>query len=151
MGLDRCLDVLILFPVSNYKLFDLIVEFMSSFPSRAACLSSINPFLVIAICWLRYAIDHRRRAGLKTSAFVASFVSQAPARAATLDAAAYDNRAEPDRQACAQSFFRKTLCRRAVVATIDLSAANLEFFQKHHWVSDRRNVILLQLQQQSWV
>ena len=44
-----------------------------------------------------------------------------------------------------------TLCRRAVVATMDLSAANLDFFQKHHWLSDRRNVILLQLQQQAWV
>ena len=27
--------------------------------------------------------------------------------------------------------------------TMDLSAANLDFFQKHHWLSDRRNVILL--------
>lgn len=44
-----------------------------------------------------------------------------------------------------------TLCRRAVVATMDLSAANLQHFQKHHWLSDKRNVIVLRLAEQAWV
>jgi hypothetical protein len=38
-----------------------------------------------------------------------------------------------------------TLCRRAVVATMDLSAANLELFETHHWLSDTRNVIPFRL------
>ena len=44
-----------------------------------------------------------------------------------------------------------TLCRRAVVATMDLSATNLSFFESHHWLSDRRNVILLKLEQRAWI
>ena len=44
-----------------------------------------------------------------------------------------------------------TLCRRAVVATMDLSATNLGFFESHHWLSDRRNVILLRLEQRAWI
>ena len=44
-----------------------------------------------------------------------------------------------------------TLCRRAVVATMDLSAANLEYFQEHHWLSDRRNVIVLRLSTEAWL
>ena len=43
-----------------------------------------------------------------------------------------------------------TLCRRAVVVTMDLSAANLQFFEMHHWLSDRRNVIVLNLIEQAW-
>ena len=38
-----------------------------------------------------------------------------------------------------------TLCRRAVVATMDLSAANLDLLDLHHWLSDSRNVITLRL------
>ena len=38
-----------------------------------------------------------------------------------------------------------TLCRRAVVATMDLSAKNLEVFSTHHWLSDARNVVALRL------
>ena len=38
-----------------------------------------------------------------------------------------------------------TLCRRAVVATMDLSAKNLGFFDTHHWLSDARNVVVLRL------
>ena len=44
-----------------------------------------------------------------------------------------------------------TLCRRAVVATFDLSADNLDFFTQHHWLSDKRNVIVLNLQELSWI
>ena len=38
-----------------------------------------------------------------------------------------------------------TLCRRAVVATFDLSASNLELLQTDHWLSDSRNVMQLRL------
>ena len=38
-----------------------------------------------------------------------------------------------------------TLCRRAVVATMDLSASNCDVFENHHWLSDDRNVIVLRL------
>ena len=44
-----------------------------------------------------------------------------------------------------------TLCRRAVVATMDLSAANLSVFSSHHWLSDCRNVLVLNLDQRAWV
>ena len=33
-----------------------------------------------------------------------------------------------------------TLCRRAVVVTLDLSAQNLHMFTKDHWLSDPLNV-----------
>ena len=38
-----------------------------------------------------------------------------------------------------------TLCNRAVVATFDLSAENLEAFTEDHWLSKRQNVLLLKL------
>ena len=44
-----------------------------------------------------------------------------------------------------------TLCRRAVVSTMDLSAKNLDFFTNHHWLSDKQNVIALRLQDQAWL
>ncbi len=44
-----------------------------------------------------------------------------------------------------------TLCHRAVVATMDLSAANLDYFSKHHWLSDKNNVIALRLDTRAWV
>ena len=44
-----------------------------------------------------------------------------------------------------------TLCHRAVVLTMDLSASNLDYFSRHHWLSDRRNVITLRLDAQAWV
>ena len=44
-----------------------------------------------------------------------------------------------------------TLCRRAVVATFDLSAANLDLFTTDHWLSDSRNVLVLRLNDQAWV
>ena len=38
-----------------------------------------------------------------------------------------------------------TLARRAVVVTMDLNAANLHLFDTDHWLSDRRNIIVLKL------
>ena len=38
-----------------------------------------------------------------------------------------------------------TLARRAVVATLDDAAINLEYFSEHHWLSDRKNAIYLRL------
>ena len=43
-----------------------------------------------------------------------------------------------------------TLCRRAVVATFDLSAANLKLLHTDHWLSDRRNVMQLCLEGPAW-
>ena len=43
-----------------------------------------------------------------------------------------------------------TLCRRAVVATFDLSARNLHLFKFDHWLSDSRNVIQLHLTSPAW-
>ena len=43
-----------------------------------------------------------------------------------------------------------TLCRRAVVATFDLSARNLHLFKFDHWLSDSRNVIQLDLTSPAW-
>ena len=43
-----------------------------------------------------------------------------------------------------------TLCRRGVVATFDMSASNLGYFDNHHWLSDDRNVIVLRLSTEAW-
>ena len=43
-----------------------------------------------------------------------------------------------------------TLCRRAVIATMDLAAANRDFFQTHHWLSASENVIVLELTAPAW-
>ena len=43
-----------------------------------------------------------------------------------------------------------TLCRRAVVATFDLSATNLPLLKTDHWLSDSRNVLLLHLTEPAW-
>ena len=40
-----------------------------------------------------------------------------------------------------------TLARRAVVVTMDLSAANLHLLEQHHWLSSEDNVIALRLQE----
>ena len=44
-----------------------------------------------------------------------------------------------------------TLCRRGVVVTMDLAADNLDMLKTDHWLSDRRNILHLVLDQQSWV
>ena len=38
-----------------------------------------------------------------------------------------------------------TLCRRGVLAMMDLSAENLNLLESDHWLADRRNVIQLHL------
>ena len=43
-----------------------------------------------------------------------------------------------------------TLCRRAVVATMDLSARNLELFSTDHWLSNPANCKVLQLTAPVW-
>ena len=43
-----------------------------------------------------------------------------------------------------------TLARRAVVVTMDMSAANLHLLASDHWLSDRRNVLQLHLTQKAW-
>eukprot|EP00973_Karenia_brevis_P001831 249848-Karenia_brevis.AAC.1 len=44
-----------------------------------------------------------------------------------------------------------TLCRRAVVATFDLSAQNLDLLQSDHWLSNPRNVLVVRLDAPAWV
>jgi hypothetical protein len=43
-----------------------------------------------------------------------------------------------------------TLCRRAVVVTFDLSAANLHMLDTDHWLADEKNVIQLKLTAPAW-
>ena len=43
-----------------------------------------------------------------------------------------------------------SLTRRAVVATMDLSANNLHLLSSDHWLGDRRNIIVLRLTQPAW-
>ena len=43
-----------------------------------------------------------------------------------------------------------TLARRAVVVTMDLSAASLDMLQTDHWLSDSRNVMVLRLAEPAW-
>ena len=38
-----------------------------------------------------------------------------------------------------------TLCHRGVVATFDLSAANLDLFENDHWLSNEKNCLVLWL------
>jgi hypothetical protein len=38
-----------------------------------------------------------------------------------------------------------------VVATMDLSASNLDLLLSHHWLSDKRNVIVLRLESSAWI
>ena len=44
-----------------------------------------------------------------------------------------------------------TLCRRAVVATFDLAAANLEALSEDHWLANELNVIVLRLAEKAWI
>ena len=43
-----------------------------------------------------------------------------------------------------------TLCRRAVVATMDLSAKNLHMLATDHWLADTKNVVVLRLSEPAW-
>ena len=47
--------------------------------------------------------------------------------------------------------YRYTLARRAIVATFDLSAKNLEQFEQDHWLSCDLNVIVLRLQEKAYI
>ena len=38
-----------------------------------------------------------------------------------------------------------------MVVTMDMAAANLSFFETHHWLADRGNVIVLRLREPAWV
>ena len=43
-----------------------------------------------------------------------------------------------------------TFCRRAVVATMDLSATGLHLLRTDHWLRDKRNVLQLWLETTPW-
>ena len=43
-----------------------------------------------------------------------------------------------------------TLCRRAVVITMDMSAANLHLLETDHWLSDSKNVQIVRLTAPAW-
>ena len=43
-----------------------------------------------------------------------------------------------------------TLCRRAVIATMDLSAKNLHMLNTDHWLADIKNVRVLRLCEPAW-
>ena len=47
--------------------------------------------------------------------------------------------------------FSYCLARRGVVATFDLSAKNLHAFSADHWLSERRNVIVLRLTEKAYI
>ena len=44
-----------------------------------------------------------------------------------------------------------TLCRRAVVVTMDEAAKNLGLLESHHWLADRRNVLPFRLSEPAFV
>ena len=44
-----------------------------------------------------------------------------------------------------------SLCRRAVVATMDLSASGLQLLRSDHWLADERNVLQVWLDQPAWL
>lgn len=44
-----------------------------------------------------------------------------------------------------------TICKRAAVATFDLSAKNLDAFSNDHWLSNEKNVIVLRLTEKAFV
>ena len=44
-----------------------------------------------------------------------------------------------------------TLARRAVVVTMDLSAANLDLLESDHWLRDPQNITVLRLTAPAWV
>lgn len=47
--------------------------------------------------------------------------------------------------------FSYTFTRRAVIATMDLSAANLDQLRTDHWLSNPKNVIVLEVKEPVWV
>jgi len=55
------------------------------------------------------------------------------------------------RSATMKHAYSFTLARRAVVVTMDLSASNLHLLRTDHWLSDRRNLIVLRLDGATWM
>ena len=51
---------------------------------------------------------------------------------------------------CLQQAYDFTLCRRAVVATMDLAGANQDLLRTHHWLSSDDNVRVLHLAAPAW-
>ena len=47
--------------------------------------------------------------------------------------------------------YKYTLARRAIIATFDLSAEDLELFETDHWLKNEQNVIQLRLQTKAWL
>ena len=47
--------------------------------------------------------------------------------------------------------YKYTFAGRAVVATMDLSAKNLDLLKSDHWLSSDKNIILLELKEAAWV
>ena len=47
--------------------------------------------------------------------------------------------------------YKYSFCRRAIVATFDLSAANLNQFEEDHWLSCDLNVICLRLEEKAFI
>ena len=54
------------------------------------------------------------------------------------------------RSATMKFSFPFTLCRRATIITMDLSAKNLHLLRTDHWLSDRRNIIQLHLTERAY-
>jgi hypothetical protein len=55
------------------------------------------------------------------------------------------------RSATMKHAYAYTLARRAIVATSDLSAANIDMLTSDHWLADPRNVLVLRLTEPAWV
>ena len=58
--------------------------------------------------------------------------------------------AKGGRAATMKHAYDSTLCRRAVVATMDLAAANQDLLRTHHWLSSEDNVLVLRLTAPAW-
>ncbi len=55
------------------------------------------------------------------------------------------------RSATMKHAYPYTFARRAIVATSDLSAANIDMLTSDHWLADPRNVLVLRLTEPAWV
>lgn len=55
------------------------------------------------------------------------------------------------RSATMKHAYPYTFARRAIVATSDLSASNIDMLTSDHWLADSRNVLVLRLTEPAWV
>ena len=55
------------------------------------------------------------------------------------------------RSATMKHAYPYTFARRAIVATSDLSAANIDMLVSDHWLADPRNVLVLRLNEPAWL